>query len=61
MAKCKNCDYPYASGNKCTNCGSNNPSGTSSLGNIVVFLIVLVVLAKACGWFLWKSVQNINN
>jgi hypothetical protein len=49
MAKCKNCDYPYASGNKCTNCGSNNPSGTSSLGNIVVFIIVLVVLAKACG------------
>jgi hypothetical protein len=49
MAKCKNCDYPYASGAKCYNCGSDNPSGSSSLGGIVVFIIICIVLAKACG------------
>ena len=58
MAKCTKCDYPYATGAKCNNCGSDNPSGSSSLGSIVVFIIICIVLAKACGWFLWISVQN---
>ena len=49
MAKCKNCDYPYATGAKCHNCGSDNPSGSSSLGSIVVFIIICIVLANACG------------
>jgi hypothetical protein len=49
MAKCKNCDYPYATGKNCPNCGSNNPSGASSFGSTIVFIIVIIILAKACG------------
>jgi hypothetical protein len=49
MAKCKNCDYPYASGKKCPNCGSNNPSGNTSLGGFILIIIILVVLGKSCG------------
>ncbi len=49
MAKCKNCDYPYASGKNCPNCGSNNPSGKTSLGGLILIIIILVVLGKSCG------------
>lgn len=43
MAKCKNCDYPYASEKKCPNCGSDNPSGKSS-GNIIIVIIVIIII-----------------
>jgi hypothetical protein len=49
MAKCKNCDYPYASINQCTNCGSKNPTGRkgSFIGGLIA-VIILVMLTK-CG------------
>ena len=51
MAKCKNCDYPYATGKKCPNCGSDNPSGTLNIkGVIFVFIIIWIFFAKSCGW-----------
>lgn len=46
MAKCKQCDYPYATGRKCPNCGSTNPSGASSLGGIVVILLIIYFISK---------------
>lgn len=49
MAKCTKCDYPYATEDKCPNCGSDNPSGGSTIGGIIVFVIICIVLAKACG------------
>ena len=42
MARCKQCDYPYASENKCTNCGSTNPTGRK--GNFMGILIVVIIL-----------------
>jgi hypothetical protein len=47
MAKCKNCDYPYASINLCTNCGSKNPTGKKGnfIGGIIA-VIILVLLTK---------------
>jgi RNA polymerase subunit RPABC4/transcription elongation factor Spt4 len=49
MAKCTNCDYPYATGDKCPNCGSDNPSGGSTLTGILVFVFIVLALAKSCG------------
>jgi RNA polymerase subunit RPABC4/transcription elongation factor Spt4 len=45
MAKCKNCDYPYASEKRCPNCGSDNPSGKSSGGVILVIIIIIIIAA----------------
>ena len=49
MAKCTNCDSPYATGDKCPNCGSDNPSGGSTLTGILVFVFIVLALAKSCG------------
>ena len=43
MAKCKNCDYPFASSEKCPNCGSNDPT-PSNLTYTLIGLVVVVVL-----------------
>ena len=47
MAKCTKCDYPYATGAKCNNCGSDNPSGYSSsnpFGCLVPVVILILVM-----------------
>lgn len=47
MAKCKNCDYPYATINNCSNCGSKNPTGKkSSIAGLIVVIIVIMLIAK---------------
>lgn len=43
MAKCTNCDYPYASGKKCSNCGSDNPSGNSLSKGIGVIGVLIAI------------------
>jgi primosomal protein N' len=47
MAKCVQCDYPYATREGCPNCGSKNPSGKSS-GTWVVAIIILLLIASQC-------------
>jgi flagellar basal body-associated protein FliL len=48
MAKCVHCDYPYATGNKCSNCGSDNPSGkSSSKGGGIIGIIILIIIIYA--------------
>ena len=42
MARCKQCDYPYSSITKCTNCGSTNPTGRK--GNFIGGLIAVIIL-----------------
>lgn len=47
MAKCKNCDYPFASISHCTNCGSKNPTGKkSSIAGTVLVIIIIILVAK---------------
>lgn len=48
MAKCANCDYPYATGEKCPNCGSTNPGGCVPTIRILLFFGILYLIAKAC-------------
>ena len=48
MAKCTNCDYPYASGSKCPNCGSSNPKGKMSIGGVIVLIFIIYALSKGC-------------
>ncbi len=49
MAHCKQCDYPYATITKCTNCGSTNPPGKkSNFVGILIVVLILVALSK-CG------------
>jgi hypothetical protein len=47
MSRCKQCDYPYASLTRCTNCGSTNPTGKKGtfVGGLITVLI-LVALTK---------------
>jgi hypothetical protein len=48
MAKCIHCDYPYASSSKCTNCGSDNPTGSSlGKGGGVIGILVLIFIIYA--------------
>jgi RNA polymerase subunit RPABC4/transcription elongation factor Spt4 len=48
MAKCKNCDYPYATGNVCPNCGSKNPSGKSTLNGAILIIVFVIVALGYC-------------
>ena len=43
MAKCKECDYPFATLGKCTNCGSDNPTGPSLIGGLMVIIVVVLI------------------
>ncbi len=45
MAKCTNCDYPYATGRLCTNCGSKNPSGKTNNTLGILFVIIIIAIA----------------
>jgi RNA polymerase subunit RPABC4/transcription elongation factor Spt4 len=47
MAKCSNCDYPYASGKQCPNCGSKNPSGNNTIG-VIILIVIVYFLIKGC-------------
>ncbi|WP_375191049.1 hypothetical protein [Chryseobacterium sp.] len=49
MAKCIHCEYPYATGRRCPNCGSKNPKGLGCLG-IIIFLVV--------GFVIYQNVQS---
>ena len=44
MAKCKNCDFPYATDNKCPNCGSTKPKGGSSYIGIIIIAVIIYYL-----------------
>ncbi len=45
MARCKQCEYPYATVTKCTNCGSKNPTGRngSFIGGIIAIFVLLLI------------------
>ena len=50
MAKCKECDYPFATNGKCSNCGSENPTGSaSSIFGVAIVVIVIMGLIKGTG------------
>ena len=46
MARCKHCDYPYATIYNCPSCGSKNPSGRGGCGGIVVVVIILLLISQ---------------
>lgn len=48
MAKCKECDYPYATGKVCPNCGCENPGGKMSANNIIVLIVIIVIAVSYC-------------
>ncbi len=48
MAKCTDCDYPYATGRVCPNCGSKNPSGKSESGGIILLIIIIIIALGYC-------------
>jgi hypothetical protein len=47
MAKCNHCDYPYATGSKCSNCGSDNPTGKSvgKIGGIIILFVLISIVS----------------
>jgi len=54
MAKCVHCDYPYASSSKCTNCGSDNPTGSflgkgGGIMGILVLIFIIYAIANNSG------------
>lgn len=45
MAKCANCDYPYATSGKCSNCGSTSPNGFSkALGRLLLLILGILIM-----------------
>ena len=48
MAKCKNCDYPYATNLKCPNCGASNPQSKGiGLFGLIIICVIIYYISKS--------------
>lgn len=55
MAKCRNCEYPYATNKVCPNCGEKNPTGGGC------FSILILIALVGGGLYLWNNNSNSNS
>lgn len=50
--KCNSCGFPYATVEKCQNCGNTNPGGCQvfffQLIGGLIMIVFLYIMAKAC-------------
>jgi predicted Zn-ribbon and HTH transcriptional regulator len=43
MAKCNECDFPFATAGKCPNCGSENPTNAGLWGGGAIVIVVILL------------------